>query len=539
MQGWRICAVSLPLNSNTELSDHYYESAFFWLLAVATAVEDAHAIVLDLDEGKEDSNKFFAVYDGHGGGTVAKFAGANVHKRLVQEETYKQGHYDAAMKRAFLGTDEDLLANPAHTRDPSGCTAVAALVATDGKIYVANAGDSRSVIGVKGEVKALSFDHKPTSETEKERIHGAGGYIEYGRVNGNLALSRALGDFEFKKNYSLGPEKQIITADPDVTVHEISEDDEFLVLACDGAFLLGFTGVFSHVHASILGIWDCLSSQQVVDFVRREVAQGKELAEICENMCEHCLAPDTTSGAGVGCDNMTVMVIAILHGRTKEEWYKWVTERVNTNFGYPTPATPPQIYAQSRLMSFRARREAQERNRQQSPDDEVPAFLGSPFARVLAANGGMSFLHGSGISNDDGSLMFTGSDDSDDDDSGEEEVSGRSFFTETMGLGRAESPDPTSNIKAQLEDYEKDIRDGADDGFDVNMDDSIDMHSTEGATHPPLQGEAPPPPKPQPNGDASTIPTEQLKSLPHGDEPLPVVKAEGLMDTSEDPLLKA
>lgn len=51
---------------------------------------------------------------------------------------------------------------------------------------------------------------------------------------GNLALSRALGDFEFKKNYSLGVERQVITADPDVTCHEITEEDEFLVLACDG-----------------------------------------------------------------------------------------------------------------------------------------------------------------------------------------------------------------------------------------------------------------------------------------------------------------
>jgi protein phosphatase 2C family protein 2/3 len=54
-------------------------------------------------------------------------------------------------------------------------------------------------------------------------------------VPGNLALSRALGDFEFKKNYSLIPEKQVITADPDVSVHEITEEDEFLVIACDGA----------------------------------------------------------------------------------------------------------------------------------------------------------------------------------------------------------------------------------------------------------------------------------------------------------------
>jgi protein phosphatase 2C family protein 2/3 len=91
-------------------------------------MEDAHTVVLDLDEGNHDSNTFFAVYDGHGGvqfsffllilmsfflqqgGTVAKFAGQNVHKRLLSEVAYHEKNYEAAMKRAFLGTDEDLLA---------------------------------------------------------------------------------------------------------------------------------------------------------------------------------------------------------------------------------------------------------------------------------------------------------------------------------------------------------------------------------------------------------------------------------------------
>lgn len=53
-------------------------------------------------------------------------------------------------------------------------------------------------------------------------------------MNGNLALSRALGDFEFKKSADLSPEQQIVTAFPDVVTHEISPDDEFLVIACDG-----------------------------------------------------------------------------------------------------------------------------------------------------------------------------------------------------------------------------------------------------------------------------------------------------------------
>ncbi|TFK27738.1 PP2C-domain-containing protein [Coprinopsis marcescibilis] len=487
------------------------------------SMEDAHATILDLDN---DSNAFFAVYDGHGGNAVARFAGTNVHKRLVTEESYKSGDYEAALKRAFLGTDEDLLANPGQTRDPSGCTAVAALITADNKIYVANAGDSRSVIGIKGEVKPLSFDHKPTSETERARISGAGGYIEYGRVNGNLALSRALGDFEFKKNYSLPPEKQIITADPDVTCHEITEEDEFLVVACDG-------------------IWDCLSSQQVVDFVRAQVAEGKELQEISEALCDHCLAPDTSSGAGIGCDNMTALIVAITHGRTKEEWYKWVTERVKSGYGYETPSQPPQLYAASRLASFRARQEAQQaRDRLQTqPLNESPfpsetdEFLRRYGLTVSTLGGGISFRTGGGAPTEAGNLMFN-NDDSDDEDSEEEPATGRSFFTETLGLGRSQSPDATKNLKAQLENFEKNLNsDDVDEDGDSQMSDPEDRSSEE-SSKTETQSAGPPPSTVLPNGDSSSVavPVNQLETLPAGDKPDPVTIAEGLLDKSEDPL---
>lgn len=69
---------------------------------------------------------------------------------------------------------------------------------------------------------------------EKNRINAAGGFVDFGRVNGNLALSRAIGDFEFKKSAELAPEAQIVTAFPDVETHDLTDDDEFLVLACDG-----------------------------------------------------------------------------------------------------------------------------------------------------------------------------------------------------------------------------------------------------------------------------------------------------------------
>lgn len=72
------------------------------------------------------------------------------------------------------------------------------------ELYVANAGDSRSVLFTGGKVRELSKDHKPSDEKEKQRIIKGGGVVtEDGRINGNLNLSRAIGDLEFKKNKDL------------------------------------------------------------------------------------------------------------------------------------------------------------------------------------------------------------------------------------------------------------------------------------------------------------------------------------------------
>ena len=65
-------------------------------------------------------------------------------------------------------------------------------------LYASNAGDSRTVSSVGGRALCLTTDHKPGDERERKRIEDAGGFVEFNRVNGNLALSRALGDFAFK-----------------------------------------------------------------------------------------------------------------------------------------------------------------------------------------------------------------------------------------------------------------------------------------------------------------------------------------------------
>ncbi|ORX90082.1 PP2C-domain-containing protein [Basidiobolus meristosporus CBS 931.73] len=283
-------------------------------------MEDAHSCLLSLDAHPDVS--FFAVFDGHGGQSAAKYCGKNLHKKIA-ENGFQNGDYKLAIKHGYLDIDEDLRKDVEFLHDPSGCTAVSATISPDNKIYVGNAGDSRAVMSINGEAKALSFDHKPTNQGESARIINAGGFVEFGRVNGNLALSRAIGDFEFKQNSKLSAEEQAVTADPDITEHSITSEDEFIVIACDG-------------------IWDCMTSQEVIDYIRLEIAGKNSLEQICENIMNKCLAPNCELG-GIGCDNMTIMIIGILNGKSEEEWFDWIAQRVASSSRYPNPDTADSL----------------------------------------------------------------------------------------------------------------------------------------------------------------------------------------------------
>ncbi|KAJ9591378.1 hypothetical protein L9F63_002083, partial [Diploptera punctata] len=171
-----------------------------------------------------------------------------------------------------------LLGNLCNPGLDSGCTAVVALLKGQ-ELYVANAGDSRCVVCRKGQAIEMSLDHKPEDDIERTRIENAGGRITCdGRVNGGLNLSRALGDHASKQSECLPAEGQM------------DNEDEFMVLACDG-------------------IWNFMSSQEVVDFIRERMQKGEnKLSKICEELFDHCLAPKTF-GDGTGCDNMTAVIV--------------------------------------------------------------------------------------------------------------------------------------------------------------------------------------------------------------------------------------
>merc|ERR1719499_2497734 len=83
----------------------------------------------------------------------------------------------------------------------------------------------------------MSRDHKPTLKSERLRIRKAGGFVTAeGRVDGNLNLSRALGDFAYKKDKSLKPTEQKISCEAEVRHRELNGTDRYLLLGCDGIF---------------------------------------------------------------------------------------------------------------------------------------------------------------------------------------------------------------------------------------------------------------------------------------------------------------
>lgn len=104
---------------------------------------------------------------------------------------------------------------------------------TSNFIYIANAGDSRAIASINGELKILSEDHRPSNPKEFQRINQAGGWVEKGRVKGDLMTSRGLGDFPYKNNKYEKIENQMITAEPDI-VQIQKKDIDYILLGCDG-----------------------------------------------------------------------------------------------------------------------------------------------------------------------------------------------------------------------------------------------------------------------------------------------------------------
>ena len=179
------------------------------------------------------------------------------------------------------GADRPDPKNPQPTEDDDSGTTAVVVVVTPKWIVCANAGDSRSVASKNGnKAFPLSYDHKPDDEEEERRVREAGGHVAGGRVEGDLAVSRGLGDFRYKSEPTVlagndlkaglvPPGEQKVSPVPDIiTQNRDPEQEEFVIVACDG-------------------IWDVMSNFEGVKAVGDILAEGEnDMGLACEEVSD-------------------------------------------------------------------------------------------------------------------------------------------------------------------------------------------------------------------------------------------------------------
>lgn len=286
-------------------------------------MEDVHTYVANFAERLDWG--YFAIFDGHAGKLTARWCGNNLHTLLEHDILSKEGQENNqgtnqeseidnsaplsskfnmrdGLNNAFVKADK-IIAK--ENNGSAGSTAAVVVLGweTDDErvvsggssesqvnnsrfdftpsphhkrmLYTANVGDLRIVLFRNGKSYRLSYDHKATDTNEINRIRESGGLIMKNRVNGVLAVTRSLGDSYMK---------DLVIGNPFSTSTEITADDEFMILACDG-------------------VWDVLSDLKACQFVAdtfKKVGDDPQLA--AKRLCQ--LAMDNTTT-----DNVTVMIV--------------------------------------------------------------------------------------------------------------------------------------------------------------------------------------------------------------------------------------
>ena len=214
-------------------------------------MEDYCKITLNFNNDKNKA--LFALNDGHAGGEVAKLASerfAEIFSQCLNEDPTEPAK---ALTRGFKMLDDEFV-----NYDETGSTAcVIYLCVEDNKrvLYSANCGDSRNIIIREKLGQRLSYDHKATDKYEIERAKKDGGLFFRGRLGGNLAVTRSLGDYSFKKDGGFG-----LISEPFVNKDTILDTDRYIIMASDG-------------------VWDVINEKKAYEF-SKNCESAQQLSEI-------------------------------------------------------------------------------------------------------------------------------------------------------------------------------------------------------------------------------------------------------------------
>ena len=217
------------------------------------------------------------------------------------------------VKQINTKSSSKLMYNQNLIASEMGTTANIMLI-KNGIIYIANVGDSLSVMYKNKKAYNLNKEHQTILESEKQRVLKSGATIVGYRINGMLNLTRAIGDLRFKSNADLKRHEQSVISLPEITKIEDTDGIDFIIMGCDG-------------------VWDCVKRQMVCDFVDKEIKEHpeKNLSEILAKIFDKCVS--TVWGVVLGTDNMSCIIIQFLHNENNniitEE--NIIVQKVNIN----------------------------------------------------------------------------------------------------------------------------------------------------------------------------------------------------------------
>lgn len=154
----------------------------------------------------------------------------------------------------------------------------------DRSLLVANAGDCRAILSRCGAAIEMSKDHRPCCVKERMRIESLGGYVDDGYLNGQLGVTRALGDWHLEGLKDEGERGGPLSAEPELKLTTLTKDDEFLIIGSDG-------------------IWDVFTNQNAVDFARRKLQEHNDVKLCCKEIVEEAIKRGAT-------DNLTLVMVS-------------------------------------------------------------------------------------------------------------------------------------------------------------------------------------------------------------------------------------
>jgi len=269
------------LSFSPDINEEYnFKGPYYYIIQKSHGKEMQDKLKV-LPKMEEVELSYFGVFDGHSSQVVPDIVAQKLDKYFVENLKSEQD-IPGALRKAFKKIEEEIIAYLREKMVRGGTTALCT-VFDKREVYTANLGDSQIVVFQKNSFVNLSSLHDYFNEEERKTIEQKGGIILKNRLEGELALSRSIGDYKYKK---------YLSSDPEITTHQLKDDDEFIILATDG-------------------YWNGLNSQQtlskIIEF--KEMCGEKEKLDL-KSLGEF-LFDEACKNIKTKKDNMSVIVINV------------------------------------------------------------------------------------------------------------------------------------------------------------------------------------------------------------------------------------